>query len=187
MAACFDKRLFRQNLLDRIPCFLRNFLQMSVRIYANQETEPNTGADQRHKAAAIDAVLQFYVVGGSRHQRFASADNGAGFIGDFAAADRRLKKRIGKTQRPMIRNHVKRVVQHKQRTVQQRSGVCGQAFQIILREELGQQRVRAVVFLFDGFHGFASFICAESTSSFFFIILSNHFHFKHKKLYYPQK
>ena len=98
---------------------------MPVRIHANQETEPNTGTDQRRKAAAIDAVLQFYVVGGSRHQRFASADNGAGFIGDFAAADRRLKKRIGKTQRPMIRNHVKRAVQHKQRTVQQGSGVCG--------------------------------------------------------------
>ena len=59
VAACFDKRLFRQKSARPYSMFPAGFLQMPVRIHANQETEPNAGADQRHKAAAIDAVLQF--------------------------------------------------------------------------------------------------------------------------------
>ena len=86
----FDKHLLRQNPFDRIPCFLRDFLQMSIRVHTNQEAEPNAGTHQRHKTASIFAFFQLDIVRRSRRQRFASADNSTGFIGDFTAADGRL-------------------------------------------------------------------------------------------------
>ena len=90
LPAGFDKHLLRQNPFDRIPCFLRDFLQMSIRVHTNQEAEPNAGTHQRHKTASIFAFFQLDIVRRSRRQRFASADNSTGFIGDFTAADRRL-------------------------------------------------------------------------------------------------
>ena len=107
LPAGFDKRLLCQNLFDRIPRFLRDFLQMSIRVHTNQEAESDAGTDQRHKAAPICAFFQFDIVCRSRRQRFASADNGAGFIGDFTAADGRLKKRIRKPKRLFLYYTVK--------------------------------------------------------------------------------
>ena len=130
---------------------------MSIRVHTNQEAESDAGTDQRHKAAPICAFFQFDIVCRSRRQRFASADNGAGFVGDFAAADGRLKKRIRKPKRSVIRDHMKRVIQHKQRTFQQRSGVCGKAFQVILCKELRQQCFCAIFVLFYILHRFTSF------------------------------
>ena len=147
--------------------FPADFLQMSIRVHTNQEAEPNAGTHQRHKTASIFAFFQLDIVCRSRRQRFASADNGAGFIGDFAATDGRLKKRVRKPKRPVIRSHMKRVIQHKQRTFQQRSGVCGKAFQVILRKELRPTLLYYIcsVLYSPPFH--LLFICAESTSGFF--------------------
>ncbi len=170
MSAGFDKRLLGQNLLNRLPCFGRNILQMSVRIHTNQIAQPHAGADERCETAAVFAAVQLHTVRRPGRKRVTLADQRAGFIGDLPLSNRLLKKRIGKSKRPVMRHHMKGIVQYQKRALKQRAGIGRQGSQVILREELGQKRIGSVALSRFFFHLLIPFACAESTSLFLFII-----------------
>ena len=121
LPAGLDKKLLCQDLLHGIPCLRRNFLQMAVRVDADQIPQPHARADERGKAAAVRTVCKLDAVCRSCGQGWASADDRTCLISDLAAAHRRLKNCVGKPQRHMVRGNMKRIVQHQKRTAQQRA------------------------------------------------------------------
>ena len=92
MSAGFDERLLCQNLLDRIPCFRWDVLQMVIYIYTNKITQPHAGADKRRKTASVFTAVQLHIVCFPGRQRITLADNRTGFIGDLPLPNCLLKK-----------------------------------------------------------------------------------------------
>lgn len=171
MSAGFDERLLCQNLLDRIPCFRWDVLQMVIYIYTNKITQPHAGADKRRKTASVFTAVQLHIVCFPGRQRITLADNRTGFIGDLPLPNCLLKKRIGKTERSVMRRNMKSIVQYQKWTFQQRASINRQCFQIVLCKKLCQKYICTIALLPFIFHRLSSFACAESTSGFFFIIL----------------
>ena len=61
LPAGFDKRLLCQNLFDRIPRFLRDFLQMSIRVHTNQDIAAMTAGLMVGVLMLISGVMEIVV------------------------------------------------------------------------------------------------------------------------------
>ena len=133
------KQLLGQNHLHGLPGLLRNQGQMPVQIHADPVPQPDPGADQGGKPAAIGALAGLYIVRRPPAQGGALADQGADLIADDPGAHRLPEDRVRKPHRRKGRRHVEGIVQYQHRAAQQRPGVQHQAAQVVQLKKLRQQ------------------------------------------------
>ena len=149
----------------------REFFQMSVRVHADEAAKLDPRADKERKPPGIRTARQLEKVRPPFRKGRASADKHTGFIGDLAAAHNVLKKLIGESLRQAVCRHMKGIVQHQQRTVQNLACAFRQLSEIILCEEFLQQRLSAAGLPLCVSHRPQPLsTCAFSTSISFFIV-----------------
>ena len=171
LPAGLHKQLLGEDALHQFPCLSGNFFQMSVRVHADEAAKLDPRADKERKPPGIRTARQLEKVRPPFRKGRASADKHTGFIGDLAAAHNVLKKLIGESLRQAVCRHMKGIVQHQQRTVQNLACAFRQLSEIILCEEFLQQRLSAAGLPLCVSHRPQPLsTCAFSTSISFFIV-----------------